>query len=84
MKLLLHFYWSILKKIKTPGVLTAVYLIVNGIERFLIELIRVNTKYSFWGIHPTQAELIAAFLVISGLILLVVFTSHKKTSEITL
>ncbi len=76
--LLFAFLWSIRKKIKTPGVLTAIYLIVNGIERFLIELIRVNTKYSFWGIHPTQAELIAAFLVISGIILLIYFTRRDK------
>ncbi len=34
--LLFAFLWSIRKKIKTPGVLTAIYLIVNGIERFLI------------------------------------------------
>jgi phosphatidylglycerol:prolipoprotein diacylglycerol transferase len=78
--LLFVFLWSIRKKIKTPGVLTAIYLIVNGIERFLIELIRVNTKYSFLGIHPTQAELIAAFLVISGVVLLIVFTRRKTNS----
>jgi prolipoprotein diacylglyceryl transferase len=76
--LLFAFLWSIRKKIKTPGVLTAIYLIVNGMERFLIELIRVNTKYSFLGIHPTQAELIAAFLVISGIVLLIVFTQQKN------
>jgi len=67
------FLWSIRKSVKTPGVITAIYLIVNGIERFLIELIRVNTKYHFFGINPTQAELIAAFLVISGIALLFYF-----------
>lgn len=76
--LLFAFLWSIRKKIKTPGVLTAIYLIVNGIERFFIELIRVNTKYHFFGIRPTQAELIAAFLVISGVVLLIIFTRQKK------
>ncbi len=81
--LLFAFLWSIRKKIKTPGVLTAIYLIVNGIERFLIELIRVNTKYHFFGINPTQAELIAAFLVISGIILLIVFTRQKSAHQLT-
>jgi phosphatidylglycerol---prolipoprotein diacylglyceryl transferase len=71
--LLFSFLWSIRKKITTPGVLAAIYLIVNGIERFLIELIRVNTKYDFFGIRPTQAELIAAAMVIAGIILLVLF-----------
>jgi phosphatidylglycerol:prolipoprotein diacylglycerol transferase len=80
--LLFAFLWSIRKKIKTPGVLTAIYLIVNGIERFLIELIRVNTKYSIFGIHPTQAELIATFMVISGIILLVYFKRKAKSQPL--
>lgn len=81
--LLFAFLWGIRKKIKTAGVLTAIYLIVNGIERFFIELIRVNTKYHFFGIDPTQAELIAAFLVVSGVILLIVFTRQKKAHQLT-
>lgn len=80
--LLFAFLWSIRKKIKTPGVLTAIYLIVNGIERFFIELIRVNTKYHFFGINPTQAELIAVFLVISGIILLIYFTRQKDAQPV--
>ncbi len=67
--LLFSFLWLIRKKITTPGRLFAVYLIVNGIERFLIEKIRVNNTYSIFGFHPTQAELISAFLIIVGLIL---------------
>jgi phosphatidylglycerol---prolipoprotein diacylglyceryl transferase len=69
--LLFVFLWSIRKRIATPGVLTAIYLIVNGIERFLVELIRVNTRYNIFGIRPTQAELISASLVISGIALLI-------------
>ena len=80
--LLFAFLWSIRKKIKTPGVLTAIYLIVNGLERFSIELIRVNTKYHFLGINPTQAELISAFLVVSGIVLMIIFTkrNNKRTA----
>jgi prolipoprotein diacylglyceryltransferase len=61
--------WAIRKKITIPGRLFAVYLIFNGLERFLIEKIRVNTKYSFLGLHPTQAEIISLCLVIAGVIL---------------
>lgn len=75
--LLFAFLWSIRKKIKTPGVLSAIYLIVNGVERFLVELIRVNTKYNIFGIHPTQAELIAGAMIIAGIILLVVFNRRR-------
>lgn len=61
--------WALRKRLRIPGTLFAVYLIVNGIERFLIENIRVNTKYDIFGLHPTQAELISSALVITGGIL---------------
>ena len=57
------------KKITMPGRLFAVYLIFNGAERFLIELIRVNTRYSFLGINPTQAEIISLSLIVAGIVL---------------
>jgi prolipoprotein diacylglyceryltransferase len=58
--------WSLRKKMKVPGTLFGVYLIVNGIERFFVEQIRVNTKYDIFGFHPTQAEIIAVALIITG------------------
>ena len=67
--LLFAFLWSIRKKIKITGRLFAIYLIVNGIERFFIEHIRVNTKYDIFGFHPTQAEIISSCLIIFGIIL---------------
>jgi prolipoprotein diacylglyceryltransferase len=67
--LLFAFLWAIRKKVKIPGRLAAIYLIVNGIERFFIEKIRVNTTYNIFGYHPTQAELISSLLVIAGIIL---------------
>jgi len=79
--LLFVFLWSIRKKISTPGVLAAIYLIVNGIERFLVESIRVNTKYNFWGIQPTQAELIAGALVIGGIIMLVLLLRKRSLAR---
>ncbi|HJS55500.1 MAG TPA: prolipoprotein diacylglyceryl transferase family protein [Chitinophagaceae bacterium] len=61
--------WSFRKKLKVPGTLFALYLILNGIERFFIEKIRVNTKMDIFGLQVTQAELISSLLVISGLLL---------------
>jgi len=74
--LLFLFLWSLRKKLKVPGTLFGVYLIVNGIERFFVEQIRVNTKYSIFGFHPTQAEIIAVLLVLGGAA--VYFVSKKK------
>ncbi|MGB4845598.1 MAG: prolipoprotein diacylglyceryl transferase family protein [Ferruginibacter sp.] len=69
--LLFIILWSIRRKIKVPGVMFGLYLIVNGIERFTVELIRVNNTYSIFGFHPTQAELISAALVLTGIILII-------------
>ena len=58
--------WSLRKRIKIPGILFCIYLVLNGTERFLIELIRVNSKYHLWGLAFTQAELIALTLILVG------------------
>jgi prolipoprotein diacylglyceryltransferase len=57
--------YALRKKIHFAGGLFSVYLIFNGVERFLIEKIRVNTQYQFLG-GITQAELIAVILIIIG------------------
>ncbi|HEU0064159.1 MAG TPA: prolipoprotein diacylglyceryl transferase family protein, partial [Flavisolibacter sp.] len=51
---------------KLAGSLFCLYLILNGIERFLIEKIRVNNRMDFFGFHPTQAEVISSSLVLVG------------------
>lgn len=79
--LLFFFLMFLRKRLLVPGALFAVYLIINGIERFLVEKIRVNTTYSIFGFHPTQAELISAGLVLAGIILLV--TLRKRALPIT-
>jgi phosphatidylglycerol---prolipoprotein diacylglyceryl transferase len=71
--------WALRKRMAVPGTLFAIYLMLNGLERFFIEKIRVNTKYSIFGFHPTQAELIAAALVIAGAILYFVLKSDRFT-----
>ncbi|PVD50609.1 diacylglyceryl transferase [Terrimonas sp.] len=56
-------------KFTMPGQLFSIYLILNGLERFFIEKIRVNTKYDNLPFHPTQAEIISSLLVIGGIAL---------------
>ena len=76
--------WALRKRLSVPGTLFAIYLVLNGLERFFIEKIRVNTKYDLFGFHPTQAELISTFLVLSGIGLYVYFNSAKfKTKTAT-
>lgn len=62
--------WGIRKRVTIPGVIFGIYLIFNGLERFFIEKIRVNTKYDIWGFHPTQAEIISTLMVLGGVVLI--------------
>ena len=63
--LIFVFLWSIRKRIKIAGVLFCIYLILNGIERFLIEKIRVN--HDMIG-EQTQAEVISFSLILIGIV----------------
>lgn len=67
--------WFVRKRIKVAGQISGLYLIFNGVERFFIETIRVNTKYEALPFQPTQAELISVILVICGVLLM---TQSKK------
>lgn len=77
--LLFFFLWSIRKKINTAGILTSIFLILNGIERFLIEHIRVNNMLDFGFFKATQAEVISMSLIIAGIAGLVYFGRIKDT-----
>jgi phosphatidylglycerol:prolipoprotein diacylglycerol transferase len=76
--LLFLFLWSIRDRIKIPGIMFGIYLVLNGVERFLIELIRVNTRYHVAGISFTQAEMISLFLIIGGVALIVNGLNNNK------
>lgn len=61
--------WRLRRQIKVPGRIFAIYLMMNGVERFFVEKIRVNTHYNIFGFRPTQAEIISTMLFIGGIIL---------------
>jgi phosphatidylglycerol:prolipoprotein diacylglycerol transferase len=71
--------WFMRLRLKVPGTLFALYLVLNGIERFLIEQIRVNNKLHFLGMQITQAELIAVALTLTGVILFIIL--KKRASK---
>ena len=71
MFILFAIMWSFRKKVTQPGILTGIYLLFVGGERFLIEKIRVNNKYMSLPFQPTQAELIAVILMLGGLLFLI-------------
>ena len=63
-----------------PGVFFSFYLVLNGLERFLIEKIRVNVVYDWGWIQPTQAELISFAMILVGLISFFVLKKRRVTS----
>lgn len=81
--LLFFVLWSIRTKIKTPGILFSIYLILNGIERFFVESIRVNSEYHVAGFSFSQAELISSLLVLGGIVgIFWSLSADKKRKEL--
>jgi prolipoprotein diacylglyceryltransferase len=73
--------WSLRKRIQIPGVIFALYLVMNGIERFFIEQIRVNNFVEYFGMRWTQAMVIALVMVVGGSIAIVVLKKYHERSR---
>ena len=69
------------KRMKTIGLLFFTYLIFNGIERFVIEQIRINDEYNVLGMMLTQAEIIALLLILAGVIGSIFVLKKGKTEQ---
>ena len=69
--------WALRKHIKVPGALFFIYLAFNGVERFFIEKIRINTEYNILG-GITQAEIISFSLILTAIIGVTYLYSSKK------
>jgi len=74
--------WSIRKRILIPGMLFAIYLVMNGVERFLIEKIRVNTQYHIGSLDITQAEIISVVLFLLGVFGMIWLNRKKSTTNL--
>lgn len=70
--------WALRKRFTRTLQMFGTYLIFVGVERFLVELIRVNYKYDWGFVHPTQAEIISVILVIAGACLLLFYRDKDK------
>ena len=80
--------WMLRKRFTRTLQMFGTYLIFVGVERFLVELIRVNSKYDWGFIHPTQAEILSVVLVLIGAGLLLFYKDKAaptatRTAELT-
>jgi len=72
--------WLNKHKFKIPGTIFFIYMILNGIERFFIEFIRVNDRYQMFGLNWSQAHYISVLFVIVGVGgLFYLYRSKSKT-----
>ena len=74
--------WIMRRRIKAPVVIFGLFMILNGVERFFIEHIRINNKYNFLGLNFTQAEIISAGLILCGIAVMVYFTKRYQTNKL--
>jgi len=73
--------WTLRSRIRQPGLLFAIFAILNGIERFTIEFIRINPKYSIGSWQLSQAQIIAIGWIFIGLITLSIPGSKHPVSR---
>ncbi len=59
------FLWSIRKKLVSPGMMSSAYFLLMGIERLVIEQVRINNK--LFGLGITQAEIISVVMILIGI-----------------
>jgi phosphatidylglycerol:prolipoprotein diacylglycerol transferase len=71
--------WVLRRKIKKAGLLFAVFALLNGAERFMIEFIRVNPRYSIGVWKLSQAQFLAVGWMLVGLIFMSL--SLRKRSD---
>ncbi len=77
--LIFLFLWHNRARYKTPGIIFAYYLILSGIERLLIEIIRLNPRVAF-GL--SQAQIISVGMIIFGVILLYSRLNKEKRLDL--
>jgi len=72
--------WLLRKRFKIAGILFFVYVLLNGVERFFIEQIRVNPKYDLLGLDWSMSQWIAFGLFLVGLTGILYLSKYGKIS----
>ncbi len=72
--------WALRPKLAKPLQMFGAYLVLAGAERFCVELIRVNYKYDWGFLHPTQAEILSVVLVLVGSYLLLFYKDKPQSA----
>lgn len=73
--------WTIRHKVRFHGIVFTVYLILTGMERFLLEMIRVNDDYSVAGFALSQAQYISIVLFLIGVVTTTILVVKQRQME---
>lgn len=74
--------WGLRKHAYRAGWLFSLYVLLAGVERLLIEFIRVNTTYEIFGVAVTQAQLISVACIAAGAIGMILLSRTKKGTDL--
>jgi phosphatidylglycerol:prolipoprotein diacylglycerol transferase len=77
--LLFAILWKLRKHPFAGGWLFSVYFLLTGLERFLIEQIRVNNTFMVFGLELTQAEVISVLIMALGALGMVLTRKRRAT-----
>lgn len=64
--LLFAFMWLIRRRVKQAGVMFCLFLVLNGLERYYIEILRITPKYDVLYFQLSQAQVIALLFMAGG------------------
>ena len=78
--LLFFLLWGLRRRLAMPGLLFYIYALLIGLERFLVEFIRITPGHPFFGWTLSQAQLISLVCMAIGVtgIGYILTTSAKK------
>ncbi len=59
--------WALRNRLKRAGSMFFLFILLNGIERFFMEFIKLNPKYCLGNLCLTQAQYIAILFITTGI-----------------
>jgi phosphatidylglycerol:prolipoprotein diacylglycerol transferase len=65
--LLFFLLWGLRRRLTAPGLLFSIYAVMIGLERFLVEYIRITPRHVYLGWMLTQAQLISLGFMVIGI-----------------
>ncbi len=70
--------WLFRRKLKVPGLIFCIYLLIMGLERFFIEMIRVNYRYDLLGMRLSEAQIVSLIFVLLAIAIGTSILFHKN------